>query len=154
MHLRLLAAGAGDGHRLFHLPDEPVPALDPAVDDGDDGALAPRPAPGPVAVDPLRPRRLQPHGIERIGRQAPGGELLVVLGVRGLRHCQEPQRRNSTIRPPRSPHVLTPPSTTGRASTPFAVRIEAAIAARAPLSQMVTTGRSLGTSAPATGSRR
>ena len=36
----------------------------------------------------------------------------------------------------------------GRASTPLAARIDAAIPARAPLSQIVTTGRSLGTSAP------
>ena len=36
----------------------------------------------------------------------------------------------------------------------FAARIEAAMPARAPLSQIVTTGRSAGTSAPQIGRRR
>ena len=70
------------------------------------------------------------------------------------RRGHEPQRRNSTICPPRAAQAVTPPSSTGRASIPRAARIEAATAARAPLSQIVTTGRSAGTSAPATGRRR
>ncbi len=48
---------------------------------------------------------------------------------------------------PRAIHVPTPPSTTGRASTPCATRTLAATAARAPDSQRVTTGRSVATSA-------
>ena len=60
----------------------------------------------------------------------------------------DPQRRNSTTCPPRAAQPVMPPSSTGRASMPCAARIEAAIAARAPLSQIVTTGRSVGTSAP------
>ena len=63
----------------------------------------------------------------------------------------EPQRRNSTICPPRAAQSAIPPLSTGRAATPFEARIEAAMPARAPLSQIVTTGRSVGTSAPQIG---
>src|SRR4051794_6454463 len=50
---------------------------------------------------------------------------------------QLPQRRNSTVWPGQ---LETPPSSTGRASTPAAARTLAAIAARGPVLQIVTTG--------------
>src|SRR5262249_26912101 len=57
--------------------------------------------------------------------------------VERLRWLLPPQRRNDTIWPGQS---STPPSSTGRASTPAAVRTLAAIDARAPDSQIVITG--------------
>jgi hypothetical protein len=65
------------------------------------------------------------------------------------RSGQEPQRRNELVSPC---HVATPPSTTGRASTPAACSTLAAIAARGPDSQIVTTGRPF--SSPASAAAR
>jgi hypothetical protein len=53
----------------------------------------------------------------------------------------EPQRRNVASSPPRARHRSIPPSRTGRASSPAACKTLAATAARAPLSQIVTSGR-------------
>ena len=77
------------------------------------------------------------------------------LGRRGLATCAVrrrssprlrksgvyvPQRRNSTVCAPRFCQSWMPPWRTGRASTPLAARTLAAIAARAPVLQIVTTG--------------
>ena len=59
----------------------------------------------------------------------------------GEREDQAPQRRNPTVSFPRSYHPRIPPCSTGRASMPAATRTLAATAARAPLAQIVTTGR-------------
>src|SRR5205814_6233929 len=60
----------------------------------------------------------------------------------------EPQRRNWTVWFPRARHSRRPPVSTGRASTPAAASTLAAIAAREPVSQIVTTGRPFARSSP------
>ena len=50
-----------------------------------------------------------------------------VSETQGVSWCYEPQRRNSTICPPWAAQSEIPPLSTGRAATPFAARIEAAI---------------------------
>ena len=55
--------------------------------------------------------------------------------------CELPQRRNVVVSPPRARQSAMPPSSTGRASRPAACSTLAAIAARGPLSQIVTIGR-------------
>ena len=81
-----------------------------------------------------------------------GGEAIDVGGEeRGSDSRGELTSRSGGTRPsgpPRAAQAVTPPSSTGRASMPCAARIDAATPARAPLSQIVTTGRSVGTSAP------
>ena len=52
----------------------------------------------------------------------------------------EPQRLNSTHCPPRWRHSATPSPRTGLASIPAATRMLAAVLAREPVSQIVTTG--------------
>ena len=66
-----------------------------------------------------------------------------------LRPPSEPQRLNSTVWPPRRCHSVIPPWSTGRASTPAAASTLAAIAARGPLSQIVTTCFPSAAAAPA-----
>ena len=58
----------------------------------------------------------------------------------------QPLRLSRSL-PPRARQSTMPPSTTGRASKPWARRMLAAITARGPVSQIVTTGRSSGRSA-------
>src|SRR4051794_28919547 len=66
-------------------------------------------------------------------------ELLGSDPERGLTPAFQlpPQRRKETVWPGQ---FSTPPSSTGRASTPAAESTLAAIDARVPLSQIVTTG--------------
>ena len=75
-----------------------------------------------------------------------GCQRSVARAGRLARLSQEPQRRNVTDVAPRASQSSIPPSTTGRASYPFARRMLAAIAARGPEPQIVTTGRSSGRS--------
>ena len=79
-------------------------------------------------------------------RLARARELLQLLGATArLRElepaAQPPQRRKLTVVSPRASQSSIPPSTTGRASWPFARRMLAAIAARGPVPQIVTIGR-------------
>ncbi len=66
---------------------------------------------------------------------------------------QLPQRLNSTVGLPAAAHESIPPSTTGCASKPRAERMLAAIAARGPVSQIVTIGLSRGRSASPSASK-
>ena len=72
-------------------------------------------------------------------RRDEGARLRSGTAQRGV---AEPQRLNETVPPGQS---FTPPCSTGRASTPAAVRTLAAMLARMPDSQIVTTGFSVST---------
>src|ERR671922_2710874 len=75
------------------------------------------------------------HELERHGVRARDGSA----ARRRELTAYDPQRLNSTTGLPEACQSSTPPSATGRASKPRATSTLAAIAARGPLSQMVTS---------------
>src|SRR5207244_10327932 len=92
------------------------------------------------------PAAARRHGRARLHRRTPQLTLWIAVLRADEAHCSprqpEPQRLKETVPPGQS---LTPPCRTGRASTPAAVSTLAAMLARMPDSQMVTTGRFVST---------
>src|SRR4051812_1797186 len=68
-----------------------MPCFDAAVEDAHLDAAAARAAPGPLGRHALGPAGADSDRVARIGRQAPGRELLVFRFVREHRHTYDPK---------------------------------------------------------------